>query len=215
MHNKIVISIIPLLLLFALSLSSFIFTANAQETATTSTTETAVSTTTEERATALEERQEQRAEIRNQRQSVLSSVRQQRVLNLSANISNRMEAAIQRLFNIVSRLEQRIAKLNAEGINTEAASEKLRGAAQSLASARATLGNIDTLVTQATTSPEPLTAWQAVRGVYQQAATEIRASHLALRETISLLKQAVTSGANQPSDTPETTDTASTTLETE
>ncbi len=212
MHKQLAFSITPLLLLLTLSFSVFVFTAGAQETATTSVTEPEVATTTEERGTALEERQEERAELRDQRQSVLSGVRQQRVLNLSANISNRMEAAIDRLFNIVGRLEQRIFKLNSEGINTEAASAKLREAAQQLASARARLGNIDTLVTEATTSQEPKTAWQTVRTVYQQTGTEILASHQALRETISLLKQAIAAGASQPTDT---TETASSTSETE
>ncbi len=231
MHKKLIFSITPLLLLLTLSFSLFIFSAGAQETATNTSEEASDSDrpTLEDRSSALEERQqerselidgrqevrtervEERAELRDERQTVLTKMRQQRVLNLSANISNRMEAAIDRLFNIIERLEERISKLNTAGVNTDAASAKLREAAQLLASARATLGNIDTLVIEATTAPEPKTAWQAVRAVYQQAGTEIRASHLALRETISLLKQAIANGSNQTSDSSDTEESASTT----
>lgn len=230
MHKKLVLSLTPFLLIVALSFSSFLFNASAQETATSTAEDTRTERSPEDRSNVIEERQqerselieerqevrtervEERVELRNERQSVLTNVRQQRVLNLSANISNRMEAAIDRLFNIVERLEERILKLNTNGVDTEAASAKLREAAQLLASARATLGNIDTLVTEATTSPEPKTAWQAVRAVYQEAGAKIRAGHQALRETVALLKHAVT---EKPSNTTTTPETASTTSETE
>lgn len=194
------------------------FTAYAQDTAssTTEETETSASSTPRETDTALEERQQERNELieerqenrvetrenlREERQSALSEIRQQRVLNLSANISNRMEAAISRLFNIVERLEERIIKINATGVDTTAAESKLREAAQLLASARASLANIDTLVSEATSSPEPKTAWQNVRSVYLETGIQIRASHQSLRETVALLKVAIGQAENRPLET--------------
>ncbi len=219
MYHKTTSLLIPAtvaLLLFG----TLILSASAQETATSSEEETVdrERPTLEDRGTALEERQQERSElleerqenheaavearqeVRAERQSALTEIRQQRVLNLSANISNRMEGAINRLFNIVERMEERINKLNAAGVDTTAATAKLREAAQLLAEARATLGNIDTLVFEATSSTEPKTAWQNVRTVYQEAGSQIRASHQALRESIALLKQAVTDRENQPAE---------------
>ncbi len=152
----------------------------------------------ENRAEVIEERQEARASstearttLRVDRQVELDKLRQQRVLNLSANISNRMEAAIERLFNIISRLEERIIKLKKNGIDTEAAESKLREAAQFLSTARASLVNIDKQVSDATTSTEPISRWEKVRATYQETGKLIRSCHQALRETLSLLKTAL------------------------
>ena len=56
----------------------------------------------------------------------MEAARQNRVLNLSANISNRMEGAIARLATINERLGSRIEKLTAAGIDTNAATAKLK-----------------------------------------------------------------------------------------
>lgn len=226
MYQKSTSLIVPVTIAFVLFSAIFI-TAYAQETASSTTeapTETRATTTgdrgsalqeqQQERSELIEERQENRAEavearetVRTERQAALTEVRQQRVLNLAANISNRMEAAIGRLFTIVERLEGRISKLNAAGVDTAAAESKLREAAQLLASARAGLSNIDTLVTNATSAPTPKTAWQNVRTVYQQTGGQIRASHQALRETVALLKTAIAQAENRPVDVATTTQT--------
>lgn len=149
----------------------------------------------EERTELIEERQTDRAErietrqtIREDRQVALTEIRQQRILNLSANISNRMDAAIDRLFTIVERLESRIQKMNESGIDTQAATAKVREAAEQLARARALMGEMDTLVFNATTAQTPVTAWSEVRGAFIEVGTLIRAGHRALREAIALLK---------------------------
>ena len=188
-------------LAFTLVASAFLLTCSAyaeestSTTAGTTTNETTIdrqNTLPTERGENLEARQEAREgrietrqAVRADRQAALSEIRQQRVLNLSANISNRMDAAVTRLFSVVERLETRIEKLKQAGIDTAAAEAKLREAAEYVASARALLGNIDTLVYNATTSEQPLTNWQEVRTTYQEAARLIRASHQALRETIA------------------------------
>lgn len=191
--------------------SSFFLVAKAQEASTTQIGITATGTnqnTSPERRENLDNPQQQipertelseqrqastteRIERRVERQIALETVRQQRVLNLSANISNRMEAVIERLFQIIERFEQRIEKIKLGGIDTTQAETKLREATQLLASARATLANIDNLVYNATTSTEPKSSWQLVRETYLETGRLIRASHQALRETISLLKTAI------------------------
>lgn len=171
----------------------------------------------EDRAEAIEIRQETRAgntearqEVRAERAGALAEVRQKRVLNLSANISNRMEAAIARLFIISERLSARIEKLTAAGIETTAASSKLREANVYLTQARANLANIDNLVYGATTSPEPRVGWQNVRTVYAETARLIRSAHLAIRETIVLLKVATANQRQNPGTEAETAETETT-----
>lgn len=145
----------------------------------------------DERQASTSERILEKQTLRAERQAALQEVRQKRVLNLGANISNRMEAAIARFYDIVARFEQRITKLKAAGVDTAAAETKIREASQALAEARAILSDIDTLVYDATTSTEPQSNWAVVRITYQEAGQRIRASHQALREAISLLKIAV------------------------
>lgn len=166
----------------------------------------------EERLASSTKRQEDRQELRNERQAALSVVRQQRVLNLSANISNRMEAAITRLYNIVGRLETRIQTLKNNGINTSEAEAKLREAANSLSEARTAIGNIDTLVKEATSSTEPQNRWTKVRETYKTTGEHIRKAHQALRETVSLLKVAVQSKETGVSEAVSQNEAASTTI---
>lgn len=147
--------------------------------------------------------------LRPERTGSLNEVRQARILNLAANISNRMEAAITRLINITKRLNSRIEKQTALGINTNAATNKLVEANNLLTQASINLSNIDTLVYNATTSSEPRSSWQNVRTVYTETAQLIRRAHLALRDTIALLKNPT---ANNDQST--TTESTSTTTET-
>jgi hypothetical protein len=146
----------------------------------------------EERLASSTERREERQELRQERQVALNAIRQQRVLNLSANISNRMEAAISRLYNIVERTESRIITLKNQGVDTAASEEKLREATAYLSEAKAAILNIDTLVNEATTSNEPQNRWVEVRATYSNIAGYIRSAHQALRESLALLKTAVT-----------------------
>lgn len=166
--------------------------------------------TTEQRQETRADNTEQRQTLRAERQTALQNVRQQRVLNLSANISNRMDSAIERIFTIITRIEQRIEKLKASGVDTAEAEVKLRESAQLLAEARATISDIDNIVYNATTSVEPKTAWQDVKAVYKETGALIRASHQALREVVALLKSAASEAELQTSAAVRTDNGAST-----
>jgi hypothetical protein len=146
---------------------------------------------TTERREAIAENQAERQAVRSEKQAALSAERQQRVLNLSANLSNRLEAAIARLYSITERFEARISKLKAAGVDTAAAEVELRAAAEHLAKAKTTLSTIDAQVQEATTSTEPQNRWLTVREIYTTAGASIRASHQSLRTTVSLLKTAM------------------------
>lgn len=135
---------------------------------------------------------ESQQNLRTSKAGALDEIHQNRILNLSANISNRMEAAIARLFTIATRLSSRIEKTTSLGIDTIAAANKLNEANTLLTQARINLANIDTLVYNATTSPEPRVSWEKVRTVYVETAGLIRRAHQTIRETIALLKTAET-----------------------
>ncbi len=189
---------------------SYVLIAQAEEatstqTATTTTEEKKLgqfhkTSTSTENTTSTEARTpEQRQELRQEQQSALRETIQQRIINLSANMSNRMEAAIERFYNIIGRLESRIGKLKQTGVDTAIVETKLREATQLLAEAKTKLNNIDNLVYSATTSTQPKSDWKIVRETYLETGRLIRASHQALRETVALLKTAVSENDLQKS----------------
>ncbi|MEZ4194827.1 MAG: hypothetical protein R3B53_00280 [Candidatus Paceibacterota bacterium] len=155
--------------------------------------------------------EEKRAEIA-ERKTALRAVQQERIINLAANISNRMDAAINRLFTIIERLEQRMAKMKEAGVATEPAEEKLREAARNLSEARSLMQDIDLYVTEATASTEPVGKWQSVKERYLNVGKLIRLAHQNLRESIKLLKEA-TREEVRPSDESEATTTTSNLIE--
>lgn len=146
------------------------------------------------------ENQAARQALTTERQSVLSQIRQQRITNLAANISNRMDAAITRLFSIIDRLETRIVTLTQRGVDTAAAEAALQRASLSLAEAQSLMSDIDTLVYQATTSEQPAADWQPLKEHYRTVAGLIRTTHTELRAVIAALKTSVQSNSTGASD---------------
>lgn len=138
----------------------------------------------ERRSTERTARVETAAESR----GVLSERLQQRVRNLAANVSNRMEAAIERLEHIADRLDARLEKQRASGTDTTDAAASLARARTELAAARVTLAEIDAQVARALTSLTPRAEWSQVRSTYTSARTSILNSHAALRESLILAK---------------------------
>lgn len=139
---------------------------------------------TERRTTERNERVEATAANR----GVLSERMQQRVRNLAANVSNRMEAAIERLEHIADRLDARLEKLRASGMDTTDAAASLARARTELSAASVTLAEIDQQVARAITSLTPRAEWSRVRSTYASARTSIQNSHAALRESLILAK---------------------------
>lgn len=129
-----------------------------------------------------------RTNVTNEQRLSLTEIQQTRVINLAANISNRMDAAVIRLSNISQRLGQRILKVEEAGIETSLAKEKLASANETLVTARLKLSDIDTLVNEATLSTEPQVNWRTVRERYQEVGSLVREAYLALRESIMALK---------------------------
>lgn len=197
-----------------LAFTSIAAIANAQETdSATSSTETnrsaelrsqaevrrtaidasRASSATSSAAVRLEAAQERRAEA----QAALSIRMQERIVNLAANMSNRMDAAIARLNNIADRMEARATIVaSSSGLDTADTIESIALARASLTDAQTLLADIDPLVFDATTSENPREMWIAVRQVYVDARDEIRESHQHLRAALAALKEAVANTGN-------------------
>jgi len=207
MQSLKMIGVVGINILILLSFFGIFFAAQAEESATTTNEEVAGEATLQDQQGTIEDQQN----LRTERAGSLEAVRQSRVLNLSANISNRMEAVLTRLFTISERLSSRIEKITALGTDTNAAKNKLTEASEFLTQARINLANIDSLVYNATTSTEPKLGWENVRAVYTETARLIRSAHLALRETIALLKTAINRNLDQSTTTLNENITAETT----
>ncbi len=141
-----------------------------------------------------------------QDQSVLSARTQERIINLAANISNRLDGISDRMAQIAGRLEKRIEKQSSEGYDVTAARNSLNAAKKSLEAARTDLKTIDKKVISAVTSQDPKTGWKEVRATYIIARDNIKVAHTELRNTIVNLKSATqpAPSAEQATTTPNT-----------
>jgi hypothetical protein len=154
------------LLLGALFLPALIF---AEEVATTSSSTTDVASSTV--ATPAPSTQPDNKRV------TLSPVAQTRITNLTANISNRLDAHLRRLDNVTSRLDSRIGKLNAEGKDTALAASSLNSAKADLDTARNMLATIDSEVATFVGSETPYERWRSLKATYSNIYTNLTSAH--------------------------------------
>jgi DNA repair ATPase RecN len=114
---------------------------------------------------------------------------QERIINLSANMSNRIEAMEERLSRISTRLESRLSIMTAAGNNTQAAAQQLAEANQRLSEVRVRLTTIDADVINAVTAENPVARIIELQRSYRTMATTLRNVHTELVATLNLLKQ--------------------------
>lgn len=146
-----------------------------------------------------------------QDQSVLTERTQKRIINLAANISNRLDGISARMTQIAGRLEDRIEKQAAEGYDVTAAQNSLNAAKSALETSKRDLSTIDRKVLNAVGSPDPKTGWKDVRATYITARDNIKIAHTELRNTLSNLKSATQPSA--PTETATTTESTEVTPE--
>lgn len=175
--------------------------AQTESTSTATSTEPGIFSTVID--TVNEFREDIQGTVAPQDQAVLSERTQKRIINLAANISNRLDGISDRMTQIAGRLEERIEKQAAEGYDVMAAQSSLSAARSALEISRKDLSTIDSKVLAAVGSPDPKAGWKEVRATYIVARDNIKLAHTELRNTISNLKS-----ATQP---PPATDTATTT----
>lgn len=125
------------------------------------------------------------------RRAELQTRAQDRIINLSANISNAMDAAVIRLQNIVSRLHSRINKLKALGVDTTQAEASLQSAQDAIDSAINELSNIDEQVAEVVGSEDVKTAWAETKAVYLSVHNHLKTARSELRATVAALKEAI------------------------
>lgn len=127
-----------------------------------------------------------------ERRGALSDRVQQRIINLAANMSNRIDSANERLQTIADRLQSRINKMSTEGLNVQIAQQHLNDAQQKLLQSAQTMSTIDSDVAGMVSSENPRATWQQVRNTFVQAAQHLLASRDSLRQSIAALKNAST-----------------------
>ncbi len=161
----------------------------------------------ENREEIREQIDERRAEIQEnmtERRAALQEQAQKRIVNLAANLSNRLDAVTTRLDNITHRLESRIQKLNEQNIDTTAAAAELENAHASIDAAILALSNIDSLVNDAVGSENPREAWQTTKTTYMTIREHVMDARDSLRATVALLKEALPRAA-EPSEASDAT----------
>lgn len=115
---------------------------------------------------------------------------QERVINLAANMSNRMEAVIARLQNVSNRLQSRIEKINARGIDTQEAQNALASAQISIDAALGEIATIDADVSAAISSSDARAGWNTVKVKFFSIRDHITTAHTELRASVAGLKEA-------------------------
>jgi len=161
--------------------------AFAQEAVVAADAEPATTTSAADRDAARADIETQIAE----RRAVMNERSKERITNLAANVSNRMDAAVDRLQNVIDRLDSRMEKLTAAEVDTETAAQILASAQTSLDAATAQLLTIDVEVQAAVSAEDPRAAWQDVKALYQNIREQLQTSHAEIKATVTELKQAM------------------------
>lgn len=125
---------------------------------------------------AIEDDKELTQEVTSTNERPLTASQQDRIINLAANISNRLDMALTRLQNIHTRMESRAELLTSSGQDTTSATDTLTQSKALLTQIKTRLETIDSKVYSATTAPTPRTAWVLVRNEYVAIATDLRSS---------------------------------------
>lgn len=120
----------------------------------------------------------------------LQKIAQNRLLNLAANMSNRMDSAVARLQNVIDRLTTRLDIMLAEGANVTPAMVELALAQNSLDEAKRNLENIDVEVNAFTGSATPRENWGNLKKTYLSTRDAIVTAHQSILATINLAQTA-------------------------
>ncbi len=128
----------------------------------------------------------------------LRKVAQTRLLNLAANMSNRMEGVVKRLQNVADRLASRLTKMEAQGNDVTSARAELALAQQKINEANQNLTTIDTEVNAFIGSATPRENWQNLKTTYLHTRTAIIAAHQSILATINLAQNAALPSIKSP-----------------
>ncbi len=190
--TKPLVSIILLCIAFGVSYVASAQTPEATSTESLSSTSAPVVLSDDARRGALESAASSIRNSNRAQSAALTETAQSRIINLAANLSNKMDAAAYRMDAIANRLESRIEKERALNIDVAAAEAALADTRSSLSIATSLLTDIDTAVVNATTAVEPARAIGELRATYEAIGTALRQTHSGLRTTHAALTAAPT-----------------------
>lgn len=131
----------------------------------------------------------------------LQRVAQTRLMNLAANMSNRMDSAVARLQNVTGRLNSRLGKMEIEGKDVTAARTELALAQSKLDEAKRNLATIDTEVNAFVGSATPRENWNNLKNTYLNTRALIITAHQSILATINLAQNTTVSVPDTASTT--------------
>ncbi len=126
----------------------------------------------------------------------LSERLQERIINLASNVVNRNDAAIKRLDNIAGRIESRMQKLGAEGIDTSLPLERFNQGKVSLQNAKDKTATL-TSAASALASDNPRGAFTSLVEQFRKIRQDLNAAHQAFTDTVQIMKNLSTSPVNE------------------
>jgi hypothetical protein len=106
--------------------------------------------------------------LRTLSESSLSIETQVRIVNLAANISNRMDGVVMRFEQILTRLQSRASKMEALGYDTADTKFYISEAQGALTDAKTRMNGIDAKVAAIAASEKPWEAWVLVRSDFTE-----------------------------------------------
>jgi len=125
------------------------------------------------------------------RRLTLSPTAQTRITNLTANLSNRLDAHVRRQANVLGRLQSRLNITAAAGTDVLAASSTCSEATATLEKAKAELNTIDQMVSQFIQSENPRAHWLKLRTTYSTIYTDLVSAHSLTQRCLLALETAL------------------------
>lgn len=131
-------------------------------------------------------------EVEKKRENAINQIKE-RLAKFVANTIERYEAAIERLEKLAQRIDSRIAKFEAEGVNVTKAKELMVVAKLKIETAKTSVSGINlqselTASSTATTTVMIKKDFEGLRVQLEKAKTDIKAAHAALVDVVKNLK---------------------------
>ena len=113
----------------------------------------------------------------------------------------RMNAALNQFENIVTRIESRIEKLKARGVDTASVEASLSTSVGLVATAKVDVQALSTLVASVTESSDAASVKEQLRAAIDKATGSVKAAHRALLDTAKALSALVRVSAEAEAST--------------
>lgn len=149
-------------------------------------------TSGEERRSIIREAREDREEMRDRAQEIRGNIKERLQALVRTHVGavvKRSENALNMFDNLVNRMESRIDKLKERGADTASVEASLSSSVSLIATAKADLGALQTLVASVKESSDPATVKTQIRTAIEKVTASIKAAHASLLATARSLAQ--------------------------